>query len=418
MLSREKVFRLMPGVLWLLAALTTVARIVWERGNGWSATPMLLAVRAVHAGRDPYVGAIQQEAVMHAAGIHGKWIFFYLYSPMLTPLLRALGNLPKWVLIAGYWAVYAACVLAVIWVCLNLMEEKERRWFALLAPAVAFFPGLIQKDAVLGGNVAFILYGMIFVTALVGWRRGQWIWFYAATLAVSCVKIPLLILLLIPVLSARRQWFAAAAAGVIGLLLFAIQPLIWPEYFKNYLHAISLEYGANHGFGFGPAGILGRALSNLGVGYSSAMSIFYFAYAIPLAGLLFYLSRRYLAGKMTLESWVPVMLTGVIFLTPRVQEYDVAPVSLLMAVLLWRGLKSLMRPQEAVEMTAMILVVMNLATVVVDRTRSIPECSTYIEGTLLILVFALGCRDLLQQKQASYHEMVNTDVEMEEEIAA
>ncbi len=44
--------------------------------------------------------------------------------------------------------------------------------FALLAPAAIFFPGLLQNDVFFSGNVACILYALVLLGAVVGWRAG------------------------------------------------------------------------------------------------------------------------------------------------------------------------------------------------------------------------------------------------------
>ena len=37
-----------------------------------------------------------------------------------------------------------------------------------------------------------------------------------------------------------------------------------------------------------------------------------------------------------MEEWVPVMSIGVVLLYPRIMEYDVAPVTLFLAIVVWR----------------------------------------------------------------------------------
>ncbi len=79
----------------------------------------------------------------------------------------------------------------MVLVALGAAEPEERPIFALLAPAAIYFPGLIETKVIFSGNLVYILYGLVFATAWLGWRRGAWSWFYLATLSASCFKAPL-----------------------------------------------------------------------------------------------------------------------------------------------------------------------------------------------------------------------------------
>jgi hypothetical protein len=170
---------------------------------------------------------------------------------------------------------------------------------------------------------------------VLGWRRGQWTWFYAAVLLASCCKAPMLSLLAIPVFSARRQWWPVAVTGAAGVGLFLLQPLIWPELFQHYLEAVELQFSFNHDFSSSPAGLLADKLYYR-VPYQVTSAVSYAVYALVVLLVLWSLSRRYLAGRIAFTQWMPVLLLGTILLNPRIMEYDIAPVTLLMAVVTWR----------------------------------------------------------------------------------
>jgi hypothetical protein len=118
--------------------------------------------------------------------------------------------------------------------------------------------------------------------------------------------------------------------------MFAVQPFLWPTVFHNYLQAVELQFSYNHDFGVGPSGLLGNSLFYFHLPYATASLIFYGAYAVPLLATLFWLSRQYLAGSLTLARWAPVMLIGIVLLNPRIKEYDIAPLSLPIALVMWR----------------------------------------------------------------------------------
>jgi hypothetical protein len=308
-----------------------------------------------------------------------------------------IGAFPAALYIWGYWLFYAAGTLAQIWVGMQATEPKERRVFAFLAPAAPFFPGLLQTSTLMCGNIAYILYGLIFVAALLGWRRGKWHWFYAATLAASCFKIPMLSLLAIPLLSARKQWLPACTTATAGVGLFIVQLWIWPVYFCNYLRSVELQFSYNHDFGSSLAGLFSQLLLNAGQPYATASTIFYILYALLILGVLLYLSWQFLDGKFALKQWIPVMVTGVFLLNPRIQEYDYAPVTLFMALILWRCIASLTSPARAIYSSFLFFAVVNVIFVLIEPIDTSSFYLKCIQCFLLAGAFAAGCWNLLRQ---------------------
>ncbi len=366
----------------------------------WDAKLYLNAIHSVQVGHDPYLDGIaaltayQNHPELHA---HERAPVVYMYSPITIPLLRAIGSFPSAVYIWGYWLVYAAGALAQIWVSMQATEPSERRFFVFLAPAVAFFPGLIQVSTLMDGNIAYILYGLVFVTAYLGWRRGRWGWFYLATLAVSCCKVPMLSLLAIPLLSARKQWLPASLTAAAGIALFLIQPWIWPTYFHSYLQGLDLGFSYYRAFGVGPAGLLGRTLCHVVLPYQMACTVFYVFYALPLFGLLYYLSRRFLAGKFSLQQWMPVMLTGVILLNPRVIEYDFAPLTLFMALILYRASASLTSSKRAIVFSFLFFGAINAAVVLIAPIDTNYAYLKFMQGFVLAGTATAGLWNLARQ---------------------
>ena len=327
-------------VLWLLwflvlGAIPLVSRV---DPGGWDLDVYRHAMQSVRAGHDPYADstAVQEAAERAKGGPSPLGPFNYDYSPITLPALRFFAGLPP--LWAGilYGMLYVAGVAAQNWFGLGLMTASERRILGYYAPISIFFPGLLGSDNIMSGNVAYILYGAVFACVPRALRTEKWGWFYAAVLAASCFKPPMLCLLAIPLLCARRQWLPALIAGTTGLGVFAVQPFLFPELFRNYMKAVRLMFSFNRDFGFSPAGLFGGWRFDHHLSYSPAGTMFYLAYAVPLFAALFYLSRRYLRGDFTTQEWVPVMLTGVVLLNPRLIEYDVAPLALPLALICWR----------------------------------------------------------------------------------
>jgi hypothetical protein len=385
-------------ILWILAI---AAFPVWTHFSpaGWDFKIYLSAMHSLEAGHDPYADATAIQRVFHSQlALHPNATppFSYVYSPITLPLLRMLGRLPFWLDAGVYWLCYLAGVLTQTWFGMRAPEGEERKYFAYLAPVACFFPGLLASDIILSGNIAFILYAAILVTAVVGWRRKQWRWFYLAILVASCFKAPLLSLVVIPILSARRQWAATFATAAAGLALFAVQPLIWPTLFKHYLEAVELQFSFNRDFGFSPAGLFSGFLWDHHFPYSPGSLIFFLGYAIPVFGMLLYLSRRFLAGAFTLGQWMPVLIVGVILLNPRLIEYDVAPLALPLALIGWRFLAAFSRPRMTIALFGAMFLTLN---VIAGQGWLVWKLT---EGPLLSVFFIAGCWNLFQLSKSSY----------------
>ena len=377
-------------ILWLLVFAAMPVWIAFD-SPGWDLDVCYSAIRSVIAGGDPYTDGIAMLQHFHAQpALHPEATppFIYVYSPLTLPFLRVIGALPIW--LGGlYWFIYIPAVLAQIWVGLQAAEGSERRYFVYLAPLAAFFPGLLADGTVLSGNVAHILYGLILLAAVVGWRRGSWRWFYIATLAASCIKAPFLMLLAIPLLSARRQWLPTAITGSLGVALFALPSLIWPALFKHYLKAVELMFSYSHDFGCSPSGLFSDFLWSQGVPYARPGFVFYLWYAIPLFLILLYLSRSFMRGGFSIHQWIPVLLTGVVLLNPRLIEYDVAALALPLALIGWRVVSSCTTHRNAIIVLSVLFVIANCFAAHRWELRKM------IDGPLLVLFFMAGSLNLL-----------------------
>lgn len=323
---------------WTAAALALAAMVLLSGGNvGWDLHVYHNAMVSLQAGHDPYLDGMAVQQIYHRQPTHppGAPPYTYVYSPITLPLLRVVSMMPERLCASVYWLTYIVASVAAIVVGCWMAEGEELPIFAVLAPAALFFPGLLRNDVILSGNVAYILYGFLLWAALRGWRGKGWAWFYPVVLLASCAKAPLLSLVAIPVLSARRQWLPALATSLLGVMLFALQPIVWPEIFRHYLQAVELQFSYNHDFSCSPVGLLSDALFDV-VAYQKTSAIFYPISALCFGAVLLRLRAEFLKGRIRLKQWLPFMLTGVVLLNPRVMEYDVAPITLPLALLLWR----------------------------------------------------------------------------------
>jgi hypothetical protein len=382
---------------WLLVGLSAGLLVAFGNQNfGWDLHVYVNAIHSMAIGHDPYADGTAVQRVFHASALADKPgvmpPYTYVYSPMTLPLLRAVGHLPPAATFVLYWILYTVGVAAITWGSLQLAEQRERPTFILLASITPFMPGLLQNDVILSGNLVYILYGAVLCAAVLGWRKGVWAPFYLAVLVASCFKAPLLSLVVVPLLSARSQWLAAALTSAAGLGVFALQAILWPTLFHSYLDAVELQFSFNHDFGFSPAGLLGNTLYYFHFPYSTASTAFYCVYATAILVTLAYFARLYFDGAFPLERWVPVMLIGVILLNPRVKEYDVAPLTIPMSLLTWR----LLTYRNSVGRALFEAFLFGLAINSFASTNS--DYWKPLEGTLLIGLFVAGAWQLLRSQ--------------------
>jgi len=335
--------RRLIALFWMGAVIALIV-MAWVGSVGWDAKVYWKVIQSVHHGSDVYAEDLVALRAFYdrlASNPSETPPFIYFYSPMTLPLLRLLAVFPGWLLGLLYWAAVATGVLLQLWAGFQMADRRERRWLALMLPAITFFPGLITDDVILSGNVAYVLYGLILAAAVPGWKRGSWSWYYIAVLAASLFKAPFLALLAFPVLmdSDRRQWVRSGMTAVAGVLVFAAQIWLWPDMFREYLLTLQLMFDCGHDFGYGPAGTLGRALWKRGLPFSPATTILYLVVAGVLGILLLFLARRVREWNLPRETWVPVALVGTALLNPRIQKYDLAAITIPMLLIGWRALR-------------------------------------------------------------------------------
>ena len=403
--------------------LSVVSILVWSLlpsyYTGWDVDVYKNAALSLRAGHDPYADAIAvQKAYQlnpHAYEPGVPIPFSYVYSPMTLPVLRAVVAVPLAVSIPLYWVLYFGMIALGLWAVMQLPEADERKVFRLLVPFAVFFPALLASDNILSGNVAYILYAAVLAAAVLGWRRNRWALFYVAVLLAGVFKTPMLTLLAIPLFSARRQWWPVVATGVAGSAMFLMQPLLWPTLFKHYLEAVDLQFKFNRDFSSSPAGLVTNALF-FHVPYKITSTVCYLSYAAAILVVFFLLSRRFLAGRLTIEQFAPVLLVGTILLNPRIMEYDLAPITIPVALIVWRvagrGLGGL---RAAVGMAAVFTVINILASRNHEGLSNPPWKIT--AGCFVSLVFVAGAWQLFRWSSEGRVE-VEPRLEQVVEVAA
>ena len=400
-------------IFWLCAFITIP---LWNRVDpaGYDIAIYHHAIVSLHAGHDPYVDAMAiQDAFHRTLAQHPNAIppYSYVYAPITLPVLRLMGALPTWLACSLYWSILIAGVFSVLRITTRAGVSTEKAFLTLIAPLAVFCPGLLAHDTILSGNIAFILYAFVLLGAYIGWTRNTWRWCYLAILVASCFKPPLLTLLAIPFFSARRQWVPAGATAALGLGIFAAQSRAVPALFLHFMQAVQLQFTYNNDFGSSPAGVFSDILVHHNVAYSPASLVVYALYAAAILSVLFVLSRQYLAGALTLQQWMPVLLTGTILLNPRIMEYDAAPIAIPMALIAWRFFTRDGITTRAVLTYLGCFLAANLVACNIAGAWKPTEC------LLLATVFSTGAWSLLQHNEATLPTAETADeVEADEEL--
>jgi hypothetical protein len=391
-------------ILWVMCAL---ALPIWASldDTAWDMKVYDHALVSLNQGHDPYRDAtdIQKEHHKELA-TNGSLAqdttppYSYVYAPITLPLLKALGHLPRTLLIVLYWIAYFIGAFAAVAVCATFAKPSEYPGVLVLSAVAVFFPGLLSNGVILSGNIAYILYGAIFATALLGWRRQRWIPFYAAIIVATCVKAPLLSLVLIAPLSSRKNWLPSMGVIAAALGLYALQPVFMPALFRHYLEAVELQFSFNHDFGCSPAGLFSNILYKRGIPYSPGCYFVFAAYALPVFAALLYGARLHERGRITLQQWGPVLFVGVLLLNPRIMEYDAAPITLPLALIAWRAARASNRTGLVYTLQAIAFTVMNAFAIYDWMIRKA------MDGPLILVAFFVGYWLLVKEAKPARSE--------------
>jgi hypothetical protein len=198
---------------------------------------------------------------------------------------------------------------------------KESRLSLLTFYFLFFFsPGLLGLTALETGNVALICYSIMLIAGIPGINGNNWMRFYLALCCCSMIKITFLPFLLLPLLCGTGQAVASICCGAIALTSLELQAWLFPDLyyrFKTLLMFQSMQLGDD---GKGAFGILFHISHKLHE-HSLALPLLGYLIVSACVAVYFGAAKRRGIDKL-LPYWPALLLVGALFLTPRVNYYD------------------------------------------------------------------------------------------------
>jgi hypothetical protein len=339
--------------LWF-AALASVVGMFIFLPNSFDLRAYSEAMHYLRIGVDPYAAILARQkaevvlghdkreaALGHDKGeaAFGHRVFGYLYPPISIEFLKALNMVPAWLRGAIFWMFYAVGFGLQLWAGSRFALAAERRTLRFVFPLVMFFPAFVPSDTLLSGNIAIPIYGAVLAAAVRGWRKQRWEVFFAVVVAaVSLLKPPMLVWLVVPLLLDWAQVVPAVAAAVCGVGLFAVQKLLWAQRFAEFMS--SIRYTLPLEINYSIVAMFGRFLEFIGHPSDRAAVAFYIAVSLGIFGILMYFAREFRRKNVAGQNFAAVVLVSTALFAPRLKEYDLLPLTIPMALIVLRGMRS------------------------------------------------------------------------------
>ena len=302
------------------------------------------AMRYVRMGVDPYEVSLALQKEEAARGHDkneaalGHHVFVYMYPPVSIEFLRALNLIPGPVRAAMFWMAYGVGFWLQLWAGSRFAHAAEYRLLRFVLPLTIFFPAFVPSDTLVSGNMAIPIYGAVLAGAAWGWREQRWGLFFAAVLATSLWKPPMLVWLVVPALIGSGQLVPAVTAGVCGVALFGVQKLLWPQRFAEFMSAI--RYTLPLEINYSIVAKFNEFLLWTGHPSARAATIFYLAVSLVTLGLLAYFARAFQRKNLEGKNFAAVVILSTALFALRLKEYDLLPLTIPMALIVLRGVRS------------------------------------------------------------------------------
>ena len=384
--SREP---LRPSLPWLLLSCAAAALVFWLLNRGQISQQWLedlpIYNHAIYrwlTGQNPYNADFAP--------------LYFLYPPVFLAMAGTIDRA-----LPSHWGSYLyAAVHMASTVALPLILSRyyfRRAWMGPLLAVLLFFasPRFTGILAFLCGNVASTLYCLAFAAGAWGLKKDRWRWFYLAVFLAAIVKIIFLVLLLLPLLAARRQGLNSALCAILVFAANVGQAIGWPNLYKGFQWSLQQGVMVPYGYGYGIFGVLAsyHHVQNPHVGPGPYLVSVLFSVGIVSA--MFLLRRRLLSFEPAVDVaangvWVALVVTAIILVNPRQMKYDV-DIGLFAGFVLWMYATQLLRP-------LLLMVLLFLPSLAVPFVVQNHHLYGACETLLTFAGFALAYRRLWKQR--------------------
>jgi len=346
----------------------------WSTNHGFSLQSFILTNEAVYndaltdwlSGADPY------------RTIHGALRF--VYPPVFLYvggfLARIMPDPSGWYLYAIVHVI-STLALPVVLARFYFCQTWLNAGFALLI----FFaePRFTGIMALANGNIASFLYLIAFLAMIPGLRSNRWSLFYAAVFVGAVIKLPLLLLLLLPLLTATGQWRYCSVCAAAVAAAYGIQKIFMPGLYAGYQWSLVQQVKVIHHYGYGVLGIAAGLELKLYGRVSMLPSLLTGLVSVLLIAALFLLRRR-VDEPASNHLWLSLLVLSVILTSPRILNYD-ADIALLAAFVIFVNVLQIRRLLTLL----VVLFVPSLFVPYLVNAQTLVGC---YETLLLLLAFA------------------------------
>jgi hypothetical protein len=371
--------------LWFAAFASVAGMFVFLPENCWDLRVLSEAMHYLRTGLDPYAASIAHQK---AEAAHGHRVFLFWYPPVSIEFLKVISVVPALLRAVMFWIVYAVGFGLQLWAGSRFALMSERRMLRFVFPLVMFFPAFVPSDTLLSGNLAIPMYGALLATTLRGWRKQRWAMFFAVVVAISLLKPPMLVWLVVPLLLSGTQLLPTVAAALCGVGLFVVQKFLWPQRFDDFMACI--RYALPLEINYSAVAMFDKFLRFIGHPTDRAAGAFYVAVSLALFGMLMYFAREYRRKNVAGQNFAAVVLVSTALFAPRLKEYDLLPLTVPMALIVLRGVRN--------RVSRIILI---LGAIVVG-VALITNRLTAVDIISVATVFLVGVHGLNTEARASH----------------
>jgi hypothetical protein len=133
-----------------------------------------------------------------------------------------------------------------------------------------------------------------------------------------------------------------------------------------------------------------------------------------VGSVLLVLARRVHRDEITQEAWIPLAFVGTLLLNPRIMKYDLAPITIPMLLIGWRGVRCALKRSSRHSLAPVLVgVACFLATNIVTITG--PQWLP-VELAVLLAIFTLGVWSLYHSSLEAQSPGASSELELSEEL--